>query len=198
MKKVILVMAALVLSAGAFAQKNQKEWMNYRNWSYGVKAGVNFAEVSDFGYNSKMKTGFYAGIFAEYQVNYWLGFQSELLYSAQGNRYDIGDASLKSTLGYLTMPMLAKFYVLDRLSVDFGPQIGFLVNKEVDLRDPLLPGSNQNRTNVFDFSIGMGLTYNIAKIDITARYNLGLTDVFKNLSGTNRNGVIQAGLGYRF
>ena len=200
MKKVLLLIAGLMFSAGVFAQ-GYNQW-EVRGWDFGVKAGVGFANTSDMPNDgdTKMLTGFYAGAFAEYHVNYWFGIQAEVLYSAQGVKYEPNSA-LKFELkqDYINVPILAKFYVLDKLSVDFGPQFGFLVNDDAKIKVGSVSDDIDPDTKSFDFSVGMGLSYTLFNhLDITARYNLGLTDTYGNIDGTNRNGVIQVGLGYRF
>ena len=198
MKKVFLLIAAAALSSGAFAQ-GYNQW-EVRGWDFGVKAGVNFSDVSDLDNgDTKMMTGFYAGAFAEYRINYWFGVQAEALYSTQGTKFENSPLKFELKQDYINVPILAKFYVLDNLSVDVGPQFGFLVNDEAKLKAGSWEPTFDADPKSFDFSVGLGLNYTLFDhLDITARYNLGLTDSYEGLSGTNRNGVIQVGLGYRF
>jgi len=201
MKKLILLTIAAVLSTGAFAQRyNNTDLLDMRGWDWGVKAGVNFSNASNIDSDTKMMTRFYAGLFAEFRMNYWFGIQPEVYYSAQGVTIEPAN-NLKYELkqDYINVPILAKFYVLDNLSVNIGPQFGFLVNDDVKLKSGSSSTTFGTDTKGFDFSVAMGLNYTIMNhLDITARYNLGLTDVYGDLRDTNRNGVIQVGLGYRF
>jgi len=199
MKKLILFIAAAGMAVGAFAQ-TPNMW-EIRNWSFGAKAGVNFANTSDMpNGDTKMRTGFYAGVFGEYRMNYWFGLQAEAVYSAQGVTHEPNSAlKLEYKQDYINIPILAKFYVIDNLSVEVGPQFGFLVNDEAKVKVGSVTGGYGSDTKGFDFSVGMGLTYTLfSHLDISARYNLGLTDAYGSVDGTNRNGVIQVGLGYRF
>ena len=201
MKKIILLIAAAALSTAAFAQSGMYSDWSTRGWRFGVKAGVNFSNTSDMPVDdTKMLTGFYAGAFAEYRLNYWFGVQAEALYSAQGVKYfPVSNVELKYKQDYINVPILAKFYILDNLSVDLGPQFGFLVNDDAEAKVGNWSANYNTDTKSFDFSVAMGLNYTLFNhLDITARYNLGLTDTYGNINGTNRNGVIQVGLGYRF
>ncbi|MDR1756960.1 MAG: PorT family protein [Culturomica sp.] len=206
MKKMMIVVALVAMSAtAAFAQ-----------FSYGVKGGLNFSSVSNMdkllGDNTKMKPSFYLGAFAEYKVNDFFGISPELVYSRQGLAADVemeylgfeeeGDVKTKYRLNYLNVTVLAKFYVLEGLSVDFGPQFGFLLSSKLYMEaggeDETEDMKDTNKG--FDLSVGLGLTYNFNQFFVQGRYNLGLTDVAKDNESDDkfRNNVIQFGVGYRF
>lgn len=209
MKKIMLSVVALIFTSGAFAQLDKIE--------YGVKGGINIANISNMevSLDSKgMKPGIYLGAFAKYRINDYLGVQAELIYSRQGicgkTKEAEGDSNVfkgKIRANYINIPILAKVYLLENLAIDFGPQFGFLCNSKIKLKEDetviktdFEKATNLN-TNVFDFSIAMGATYNITKqIDVSLRYNLGITKIIKqHYDGEkNRNGVIQIGAGYSF
>lgn len=120
MKKMILAAAALMMAAGASAQMPSFEW--------GVKAGLNVSGISNID-DSKMKASIYVGAFAEFHVNDWLGIQPEVIYSRQGFAVDDNSVDYaRARLNYLNIPIMGKFYVLDNLSFETGPQFGFLLN----------------------------------------------------------------------
>lgn len=194
MKKVILFAAVLAMSASAAMAQV----------SFGPKAGLNLANISNF--DGDMKPGFYAGAFAEYQISDFFGVAGELLYSGQGSKDSYTDESgkydVKQNLDYLNVPVLAKLYIAEGLSLDLGPQFGFLLSAKLKGEEDGVDVSvdNKDAYNGFDLSAGMGLTYNIGQFMIQGRYNLGLTDVMKNNEGDDKykNNVIQFGVGYRF
>ena len=202
MRKIILAAAAMFMATGAFAQI---EW--------GVKVGANASSLtnSDFlesssTFDSKMKFSVYAGIFAEFRINDYLGIQPELLYSRQGVRYDDKIAGVKvkgwHRLNYLNLPVLAKIYVLENLSIDLGPQFGYLLNYNGELKvdgDKIIDDDSKDGLKEFDVSFAMGATFKITEnLDLSARYNLGLTKVNDGDGDKMKNGVIQLGLGMRF
>ncbi len=196
MKRIALIVAALAISVGAFAQRGYWEW--------GVKGGLNVSNLSNVSGDDKMKASFYAGLFAEYRFSDYFGLQPEITYSRQGNFYNEDRYKLWNRVNYLNIPVIAKIYVTPRLSVDVGPQLGILLNNNTTFKWKNSDNSSTNDhsidANGADFGIAMGLSARLAyNLDLTARYNLGLTDILKDNDGDAvRNGVIQVGLGYRF
>ena len=203
MKKAIVFLAAVALTVSASAQ----------NFSYGLKGGLNLSTISK-AEGAKMKPSIYAGAFAEYKFNDYFGISPELIYSRQGTTTSIKDEfeDMKSQvrLNYINVPVLAKIYLADALSLDLGPQVGFLIGAKSYAKGTIEGEKVDGTTDVkkafqsVDFSFGMGLTYNIGKFLVQARYNLGLTDTAKYADGEEkskdkyRNNVIQVGVGYRF
>ncbi|MNQ60224.1 hypothetical protein D3C85_744960 [compost metagenome] len=90
---------------------------------------------------------------------------------------------------------MGKYYVTKGLSVEAGPQIGFLLaakNEKTDVKDSF---------NIFDFGVNFGLGYKLDNgLNFGARYNLGLTDInnLENSSSKNKNSVFQISVGYFF
>lgn len=154
--------------------------------SYGIKGGVNFANLSGGdadGFDGV--TGFHLGAIAEFRIFDNLAFQPELLYSVQGAK--VADADYK--LGYLTLPVMAKFYLNDKLSVHAGPQFSLLINEG--------DGFEETDTNKTDFGISGGLEYNlIGGLFIQGRYNSGLSELSDDAD--IKNSVIQFSIGYLF
>jgi hypothetical protein len=159
---------------------------NAQMLKFGVKAGVNFADLEGAS-NTKMKTGFHAGGLVEIKLLENISVQPELLYSFQGADSD-SDFFKDINYSYITVPVMAKFYLItDKLSLEAGPQFAFLINDNVDFEDP----------STFDFAIDGGLGYNITShIFVQGRYVIGLTDTTNDASITNR--VIQLSAGFTF
>lgn len=154
--------------------------------SFGVKAGVNFAGFtgSDADGFSGM-AGFHAGILKEFVIFDKLSLQPELLYSMQGA--DIEGTDEEHKLDYLLLPVLAKYYIVDKFNVHLGPQAGYLINESGTGTD----------SEKFDFSIVGGLEYEITKtFFVQGRYCLGLTDIAEDAD--IKNSVIQAAVGLKF
>ena len=190
MKKLILLVAC---AAFAFTASAQPEW--------GVKAGLNLANLTKS--DGSMKPSFYVGAFAEFRINDYLGIQPEVMYSRQGSYDKEGSMKMWRRLNYINIPILAKIYLLENLSLDLGPQFGILLNAKLRYKNDPVLGGNGSRdiddAKNFDVSIPIGLTYRIAQFDISARYILGLTEVDKTMDNKKKkNSVIQIGAGYRF
>jgi hypothetical protein len=184
MKKTIATLILLVLGTGL----SQAQLLQF-----GIKGGVNFAnytggDVSDVDF--KTITSYHAGMVMELKVFENFAIQPELLYSTQGSELEGLSDQVKNELGYLSIPVLAKFYLTsNELSLELGPQASFLVSErnEVDAND----------TNSFEFGIAGGLSYKITKsIFLSGRYVAGLTEAKKDADV--KNSLIQFSVGYMF
>ena len=179
MKKTIATLILLVLGTGI----SQAQLLEF-----GVKGGVNFANYTGgdvSGVDFKTITSYHAGMVMELKVFENFAIQPELLYSTQGAELEgLGD-QVKNELGYLSIPVLAKFYLTsNELSLELGPQASFLVSErnEVDAND----------TNSFEFGIAGGLSYKITKSIFVS----GLTEAKKDADV--KNSLIQFSVGYMF
>ncbi|TDS65042.1 porin family protein [Myroides indicus] len=185
MKKIIL--SALALTAFTFTANAQTP-----DLKLGAKAGVNFANLNG-GESMDMKTGFHVGVLAEIFINEKFSVQPEILYSSQGAEKD----GLKANFDYINVPIIGKYYVMDGLNVQFGPQIGFLTKAELkgggekmDMKDA---------SQKVDFGVNFGAGYELPMgVFFDARYNLGFTKVEKEGENSSKNGVIQISVGYKF
>lgn len=193
MKKVILLAAALFMVFMAKAQ------VDLGNFAYGVKGGWNATNVSNA--DAKNKMSIHLGAFAEWKLSDYFGIQPELLYSRQGyrdkNNWDGGDMKSKCRVNYLNIPVLAKLYVWEGLSVDLGPQFGFALNAKYKTKfDGHTSKEKIKSFNTFDFSFALGASYAIDDFILSARYNIGLTNIFDKWEENNKNHVFQLSVGY--
>lgn len=123
--------------------------------------------------------------------------QPELLYSAQGAKMSFEGFTAKYNFDYINIPVLAKFMVTEGISIEAGPQVGFLVSANAkadgesnDLKDEL-KGT--------DFSGVVGLGYEMdSGLNFAARYNLGFGNIVESGEGDLKNNVIQLSIGYMF
>ena len=201
-RKIILLAICITVSTVIFAQGT--EW--------GVKAGVNIAtQIPNITKitNGDIRTGAYVGLFAERRFSNFFGLQGEILYSEMGGKnkqyyggypsghygegdYVEGELTFTSKNDYIVLPVLAKLYVAKKLSIDLGPQFAYMVGDKTE-EDPTHHhyGSIGEK---FDVLFGAGLSYKLGRFDISARYNLGLVEIY---DCSWRNNVIQFGVGYR-
>uniref|UniRef100_UPI004049B1E0 porin family protein n=1 Tax=Flavobacterium sp. TaxID=239 RepID=UPI004049B1E0 len=160
---------------------------------FGVKGGLNFANYTGgniSGVDFKTITSYHLGAVVELKVFENFALQPELFYSTQGSELDGLGEQIKNELGYLSLPILAKFYLTsNKLSLEVGPQASVLVSKRNDV--------DAGDSNSFDFSIAGGLSYKITDgLFVSGRYAAGLTDVKKDADV--KNSVIQFSVGYMF
>ncbi len=190
MKKILLLIA--IFAVGATAVRAQA--------TYGVKGGLNLATLTNSD-DGSMKPSIYLGAFAEWRLGDIVAISPELVYSRQGvaaNGTLSGvDVKTKLRFNYLNIPVLAKLYVLDDLSLDLGPQFGILLNARAWMKaDGTSADAKYSNAETLDVSFALGLSYNIDRFIVQGRYNLGLTQADKNLD--TKNSVLQLGVGYRF
>lgn len=196
MKKTILTIMAL----GAFSFAAQAQTPDLK---LGAKAGVNFANLTD----ADMITSFHVGAVAEIFINDKFSVQPELLYSAQGASNKEQGIEFERNLDYINIPIMAKYYLMDGLSVQAGPQVGFLVKAESKISgggESITVDSKDNFQSV-DFGLNLGAGYELPMgVFFDARYNLGLSKVNKKSEGEMietkdiKNGVMQVSVGYKF
>jgi hypothetical protein len=199
--------SALVLGTVITAQA-QEDASNADSMSasFGVKGGVNFATLNGDDIDSPdSRTSFHVGVFAELPVTSMFSVQAEALYSGQGAEANFsgsdGDKA-ELQLDYINVPVLAKFYIIEGLSIEAGPQFSFLVNDEFDFN----PNSNDGDIDLedspfeaksFEFGVAGGLTFQTSMgLFATARYIQGVTDVYDDADIKNSN--FQLGIGFKF
>ena len=212
MKRIILTVSAFFTLCLANAQEIK----------YGVKAGLNVSTlVGDFETESSL-IGIHAGGFAEFKITDKFSIQPEILYSTQGaeSKYYVADEfsstldERKIKLGYLNIPVIAKYFVFPGFSIEAGPQIGFLLSAKNEYKfdnfiNERFTGSGEidikNQVKSVDFGFNIGAGYEFTdNIFIQARYTLGLTDVFEEsyAPAVNdfkaQNSVLQVSFGYKF
>ncbi len=156
----------------------------------GAKAGLNVANLSGAD-DTKAKMGFHVGALAEIFINEKFAVQPEILYSSQGAKGK-GEGNVKFDLDYINIPIMAKYYVMEGLSVQAGPQIGFVVKAEaggIDVKDGV---------NTVDFGLNLGAGYELPMgVFADLRYDLGFNKVYKE-GKSIKNGVFQLSVGYKF
>ncbi|MEN9335228.1 MAG: hypothetical protein RLZZ500_215 [Bacteroidota bacterium] len=160
---------------------------------FGLKAGVNFANyqggnVQNIDFNTL--TSYHAGLVTEVKLFENFALQPEFLYSTQGSELKGLGTQVKNELGYLSVPVLVKFYLTkNRLSLELGPQASVLVNQRNNV--------NLGDSNTFDFAVAGGLSYKITNgLFVSGRYTAGLTEPKRD--ATVKNAVVQFSLGYLF
>lgn len=182
MKKLILV-AIMLLSVTTVLQA--------QSIRFGIKGGANFANQNGDTppeFESKESiTSYHVGLVSEIKLVDRFAIQPELLYSTQGASYKNIDEEFKNELGYLSIPVLAKIYLSESLSLELGPQASFLLSdrKNVDFGD----------AKTFEFGVVGGLGLNITKnLFVQARYGLGLTEASKEADIKNSTIQLSAGI----
>lgn len=191
----------------------------------GVKAGYNTSKFKDhemivkvdkedeivINVDYKYKPGFHIGGLLNYQLNNLFDIQTELLYSMQGYKENIGltdvggttydNLELKVTTHYINIPLLLKIKGYKRgmsgFFLEAGPQVGiYLSNKDVsDIEDVeyLMPVKG---FRPFSLAVAGGIGYHHKSgISLSARYTQDLTETNKNIK-KSRNQAFLFSLAY--
>ena len=141
---------------------------------FGTKAGLNNLSMSAGGDGL---TGFLVGVTADFEMTESLTLQPEVLYS----RFD-GAA-------IFSVPVLAKYYVVDKFNLQAGPQMNF------DF------GAAPEEFNPFAVAVAAGGGYDISdQFFVDARYGFEVTDRYSGEAEdvSWKYNQFMVGLGYRF
>jgi hypothetical protein len=149
--------------------------------TFGIKAGLNYANVWDEqgqDFRADAKIGFAGGLFAGIPLGPYLGVQPEILISQKGFQSTgtlLGTAySYTTTKTYLDVPIQLQFKPIEYVTIVFGPQYSYLLNK----KDVYTFGSNSvdqeqefNNDNIRKNVFGLvgGLDVNISHLVISGR-----------------------------
>ncbi|WP_298554871.1 porin family protein [uncultured Algibacter sp.] len=202
--------------------------VNSQDIKFGAKGGINFASASGDIKSTGSRTALHFGGMAEIPLSTEFYLQPELLFSSQG--YKVANGT--GTLNYLNLPIIGKYYVNEELSIEAGPQIGYLLSATIQV-DNINTGGNTNTpttgsseratnakssnanssavsnnaieqdiSNFFnstDISFGIGAGYKLENgINISARYNFGLSNISSDSSENVKNSLFMLSVGYFF
>jgi hypothetical protein len=193
MKKIFLS-AIAVIALGTAAQA--------QDINFGAKAGVNFASMSidpEGEMDLKSRTGLHIGVVAEFKLTETFAIQPELLYSMQGYKFELGGEDFETKTDYLIVPIMAKYFVTEGLSIEAGPQVGFLMSAKDDEGEDIKDGYKS-----IDFGINGGLGYELPMgVFFQARYYVGLSNIAEDSDegATDveyKNNVFALSVGYKF
>jgi len=200
MKKLMMIAAMMIAAVSANAQNEVGQL------TLMPKAGINISSITGDGEGKKAKVGLVAGAEFEYGVAQNFDITAGVLYSMEGAKF--GD--VKFNMDYINIPILANYYVIPGLAVKAGIQPAFNVRKKASyngntvniddvMNDILSIAGAGVETGVksFNLSIPVGISYEYQSFVLDARYNIGVTKLFKN-ADQGRNSTFAITLGYKF
>lgn len=160
------------------------------------KVGMNIASLTKAD-GADSRIGLAVGAEAEYQIEDRISLSAGLLYSMQGATASEDGVDETIKLDYINIPILANIYVTKGLALKVGVQPGFNVTHKYKVEKGSASASDDiDGVKSFDFSIPVGASYEFSNLVLDARYNWGLTKVFKDAN--SKNSVFQITLGYKF
>jgi len=177
MKREIAIILLLCIFTCSFAQQEPK------SISFEPYIGLSISNLTDADMDSKV--GIATGVNMQYQCCDKWGVVTGLGYSNYGAKH--GDASL--TLGYLELPIMAKYYIYKGLALSSGVQFGLNV---CDGRTQFILLSEAYKCAL---GIPVGISYDFKRMAVNAQYYIGFTKTYKYLDYKNRG--IKITLGYK-
>ena len=210
MKKLLLTAAMMISAMAAMAQ------VEVGHFAVRPMVGIT---LSDFGVKeelsgyytkeSKYKVGFAIGAEVGYQVCNWFQPSVGIMYNQQGSKIEytsiLSDNKCTDKLDYISVPILANFYVAKGLALKIGVQPDILINAKEEGTDI------KDYTNSFGVHIPVGISYEYQNFVIDARANIPCGKAFdtdkiaKEIGGLDdyvikeaRNNYFQITLGYNF
>ncbi|MBO7116863.1 MAG: PorT family protein [Prevotella sp.] len=199
MKKIMMIAAMMIAAVSANAQ-NEVGQITLQ-----PKAGINISTITGDYNDKKAKVGLVAGVEAEYGITENFGIDFGVLYSMEGCKMDLPIAAgegasvylakgVNINLDYINIPILAQYYPVKGLAIKAGIQPAFNVRHKASKDGDKV---NIDGVKSFNFSIPVGLSYEYASFVLDARYNIGVTKLFKD-ADQGRNSTFSITIGYKF
>ena len=209
MKKLTFILLfSLLVSSSLFAQV-----------SVGIKAGgalSGHAIEGDSQGEGDFKPTYLGGVFVSVPLTDNFSLQPEVLYINKGNQGGIPGFTQRYNLHYINLPIMLQYHVLDRLTVELGPELGYLLStgdnsgfviSNTPSFDDRLLASYQD----LDVALNVGVGYMLSdRWSVNVRYNLGIRDISDDFtfdfgfqdepvlySNTTYNRSVQLSVGFR-
>jgi len=186
---------------------DDKYYTSQNSVHFGLKAGLNLTDIAVS--ESKIKSGVNGGIFGEFKFNNF-AIQPEFLFSMQGaNSNSVIEEGIsfipKYSFNYFNIPLILKYYVIDGLAIEIGPQLGILLSGKTSASINGVSASvdMKNYMKDIDFSLNFGASYQLPYLPLGfyTRYSLGVTDIVKEVElgeEPGKNRVFQVGVFVKF
>lgn len=212
MKKIlntIMVAVAILATSSGFAQESKD---TRENLKFGVKAGLNVANVYDeqnADFVADNKLGFVGGAFVAIPLGKYLGIQPEVLYSQKGFKTSrntiVGNYDYSVTSTYLDIPLQVQLKPIKYLTILAGPQYSYLLKTKssfngnaTTLEEESLNSDNYKK-NIFGFVVGADVNFDNLILSGRAGWDISKTNSDGDSSTPRyKNQVLQFTLGYTF
>ena len=155
-------------------------------WSLQPKAGINVSTITNNSFWNP-KIGAAAGVELEYQATERISLSYSGMFSMQGANFDVGLQEGHYKLNYISFPLLINVHLKKGFALKTGIQPSFNIYEK--------PKSKPEEINKNDFTIPVGLSYEINHVIIDGRFLMGFKRINKNHEGNNC--VFQLTLGYK-
>jgi len=154
-----------------------------QNVRFGVTAGFDLAETH--GTNRALlgavrtyapMMAFNVNAYMGYRISETFGISLEPGFIRKGSTvYEPSVGKFQMKENCIQMPVLAEYYILDKLFISIGPELSYLINGYATLRGEVYDNSSWYE-NRLELSGVIGVNYRISDhFDIGLRYNHGIT-----------------------
>lgn len=169
MKKILLILSFIVVAGFARAQ-----FIPVPSW--GVKGGLNLADIGGEEADNAMKLAFHVGAYGQKHFNSFWHLRLELLASGQGHGAKT-DSDNKLNLFYLNLPVTIEYDPSFNFGFFAGLQPGLLLSAKSKFGDISTDVKDQLKT--LDLGLILGASYYLLdkKVQLSARYVFGFTSI---------------------
>lgn len=164
--------------------------------SFGVKGGLNFANIGGDASGVEYKPDFHVGLFLIDKKSETFAIMPEIVFSRQGAQASASN-KIKINYSYINIPLMLSYFPTEQVFLQAGPQLGILV--EGKITDGTDTQNIKDQLNNIDFGLGFGIGGNFERSIISARYNLGIANTAKDSQdgGKYPNQVFQLSIGFK-
>lgn len=194
LKNLVSVLSLLLFAAS---------YSNAQNFSFGVKGGggLNKMNFENFSPDYETDFGYSFGIPGNYKFTQIFSLEADLFYVQKGTKYNVPGYHFSYTLEYISLPVLAKFYMPMESAfkpfLNLGTSVNYLISNQKGIKRIMEPDKTYpfnydpsetdytSKTKSLDYGIiaGAGLDCSLFShtISLEARYEIGLTDINKSI-----------------
>ena len=202
------------MSVSAQSRSTKSTTRSDSRTTFGIRAGFNLQNINGKNVNgdeistNDMLFGFNGGVNAEIPVGIDFYLQPGLIYSAKGNKYDIGNVEFKRRIHYLELPVNF-IYKPDlgegKLLLGFGPYAAIALGGHIEggsTKTDMQFGDNVGEVKAFDAGANMLAGYEFSsRVSFQLNAQLGLVNMYNRPANDSRTSWKNTGfglsLGYR-
>lgn len=175
-----------------------------QNVQLGIKGGVNISSANDEDLVADAKVtpviGYHFGGLAHIHLSSNWAIQPEVVYSKEGAKVEHPTYNATTETKYINIPVLAQYMTSGGFRVETGPQVGLLVDHKYETPNGIEGDKDDASKANFSWAFGLGYLTR-SGLGVDARFNLGLTNLYKEGTHAGAEGkgrVGQVGLFYQF
>ena len=140
------------------------------NSKFGIIAGFQISdETGEEIESTATRTGYFAGISFKPNFSQKIGLEMNLVYATMGAEFQ---SQYNDDLDYLQLPVCLNIKVVEKLSFQIGPQMGYLLSANFNNEDYI------DNLNPIDYGLTGGIQYHFHKnFGITGKFYQGLANI---------------------